>query len=300
MRIFVIIITKLFQLIPERIAIFLGLLVSWILRRIIKFRYNVIHNQLVVVYGKSKRKDEIEELIREHYRHLGLMLIELIRLPGISPEKLQQKTIFHGDAIAKKALAKGKGILVLTGHIGNWEMIAPAWVQRGYAINAIGKEMKSAAGNTFIKLIRDDKGVTTIPRRNSMKDIIKTLNNNEAIAVMIDQNMTADEGVFVDFFGHQACTLSGLAVLAARTDAAILPVYCYRDEDLSRHHTVVLPEIHLEKTQGNARASIIHNTARFTKILEAIIDEHPEQWLWIHKRWKTRPAEETTSPFKYK
>ena len=299
MRIFVVAITKLFQLIPERIAISLGLFFSWILYRIIKFRYKIIYNQLNVAYGKNKTKDEIENLIKKIYRHLGLMVIEILRLPGISENELQKKVRFHGDDIAKGAIAKGKGIIVLTGHIGNWEMIGPAWVKKGYKVNAIGKEMKSKAGEIFVRLIRDDNGVTTIPRSNSLKDIFRILRNNEVVAVMIDQNMTIDEGVFVDFFGQQACTLPGLAVLAARSGAAVLPTYCYRDDDLRHHHTVVLPEIQLENICDNARANIAHNTARFTKILEAIINDHPEQWLWIHKRWRTRPPSEKVSPFNY-
>ena len=296
MRILVITVTQLFHLIPERIALSFGLFFGWILHRIVRFRYNIIRKQLDVAYGKTMTKNEIQRLIKKVYRHLGLMVIEILRLPGISQKEVTRKIIFHGDDIAKKAIAKGKGVIVLTGHIGNWEMVGPAWSQKGYRLYAIGKEMKSHIGNVFIKLIRDDNGVTTIPRRNSLKDIIQLLAKNEVIVVMIDQNMKASEGVFVDFFGQQACTLPGLAVLAARTDAAILPIYCYRDDDLKHHHTVVLPEVEYEHKYDKARANIIHNTARFSKVLESIISEHPEQWLWIHKRWKTRPPKEGSSP----
>ena len=300
MRIIILAVTKLFRLLPERMAISIGLFFSWVLHRIIKFRYKIIHNQLTVVYGKKKSSEEIDCLIGAIYRHLGLMAVELLRLPGISKKEIQEKTIFHGNDIAKKAIAKGKGVIALMGHIGNWELMGPAWVQQGYKISAIGKEMKSGPGNIFISLIRDDNGVTTIPRSNSLKDILRILEDNGIVAVMIDQNMTANEGLFVDFFGYQACTLPGLAVLAARSGAVVLPTYCYRDTDLKHHHIVVLPEVPLETGLTNTRLKIIHNTERFTKVLESIIEKHPEQWLWIHKRWKTRPKEERLSPFRYK
>ena len=300
MRIIILAVSKMFRLIPDQLAIRVGLFFSWILHRILKFRYNIIHNQLTVVYGKTKSKVEIDRIILGIYRHLGLMVVELLRLPGISKKEIQEKIIFHGDDIAKRAIAKGKGIIILTGHIGNWEMMGPAWVQKGYNIAAIGKEAKSNAGNICISLIRDENGVTTIPRSKSLKDILSILDNNGVVGVMIDQNMTANEGIFVDFFGLQACTLPGLAVLAARSGAAILPAYSYRDADLKHHHMVVLPEIGLEKKSKNTRLNITRDTERFTKVLESIIDEHPEQWLWIHKRWKTRPKEERLSPFEYK
>ena len=280
MRIIITVIASLFHSIPERIAISIGLIISWLLQHVIKFRYNIIHSQLMAAYGKTKSRDEINCLIKEIYRHLGVMLIELLRMPGITPKEIQKKMIFHGDDIAKKALSKGKGIIALTGHIGNWELMGPAWSQQGYKLAAIGKEMKSNAGNIFIKMIRDEKGVKTIPRNNSLKEILRTLKDDGVIAVMIDQNMTASEGVFVEFFGHLACTLPALAVLAARSGAPVLPTYCYRDKDLVHHHAIVLPEVKLEPKPHGSESKIVHNTDRFTKVLESIINEHPDQWLW--------------------
>jgi len=117
--------------------------------------------------------------------------------------------------------------------------------------------------------------------------------------MLLDQNMTHNDGVFVDFFGHKASTMPALAVLAARTGAAVLPTYTYRDPDLIRHHCAVLPEIQIDRGHKDSTDSIVLNTQKFTSALESIVDQHPDQWLWIHKRWKTRPEGESVSPFKY-
>jgi len=292
-------VAKCFQLLPEKVAVFLGLSLGWVLHRVIRFRHKIIYGQLKVVYGNNKNEEEIQNIIKANYRHMGLIIIEMLRLPGISKTVIREKAIFHGRENVEKALNKGKGVFILSGHIGSWEFVGAAWAERGYSISAIGKEMKDDAGNIVISLIRDGNGVPTIPRRNSMKTILRLLKKNEFVGVMLDQNMTKNDGVFVDFFGQKASTMPALAVLAARTGAAVLPAYTYRDPDLIRHHCVALPEIQIDGEHKDSTDSTVQNTQKFTSVLESIVDQHPDQWLWIHKRWKTRPEGESLSPFKY-
>lgn len=296
---FFLIILKPFQLLPEKLAIQTGIFFGWIMHRILKFRYRIIVNHLNVIFESSKSKEEIEELVKAIYRHLGLVLIELLRLPRMKRSEINRKTIIHNEEYVQQALARGKGVFILAGHIGNWELVGAACHGFGYTVNAIGKEMKTRAGNAIVKLIRDDNGVTTIPRNKSMKQILKALKANEVVVVMLDQNMTRDEGVFAEFFGYQACSMPALAILAERSGAPILPMGCYRDPDFVHHHCLFLPEIKLENIHENRGANIVHNTQRFNNVLESIIRDYPDQWIWIHKRWRTRPDGEERSPFFY-
>ncbi len=291
---------RLLRVLPHPLFASLGCAIGWCLQHVIRFRRTVILTQMQWVFGHADGTRDTATLLRQHYRHLGLLLIEILQLPGISQRRIADRGTIHGLDNIERATAAGKGALLLTGHIGSWELGGAICAAAGYKLNAIGKEMKSGPGNVMIQLMRDDNGIHTITRRNSMKEILSTLKRNEAIIVMLDQNMTSKEGVFVDFFGMPACTMPALAVLAAKSEATILPVCTFRDPcDSRRHHLVVREPVSLESPHRRSMDNIIHNTSRFTKILESMILEHPEQWLWIHKRWKTRPRGETVPAIPY-
>lgn len=294
----ILLLTFPFRLIPTAFAVRLGCSCGWVLQHVIRFRRSVIKTQLNVALGVDGTDPRYSPLIAGIYRHLGLLVIELLRLPRINRATLANRVTYHGMENLEAAMAKGKGVIVLTGHIGNWELVGAASSDKAFTFSAIGKEMKSDAGNAFVKLIRDDNGVRTIARSKSLKQILKALKRNELVVFMLDQNMTSKEGVFVDFFGQPACTMPALAVIAARSGAAVLPYYSYRDPDLVRHHCVMLPEVEVDDA-GASTDPVHENTERYTKVLQSIIEEHPEQWLWIHKRWRTRPPSAGPSPFAY-
>lgn len=285
------------RLLPEPIINAIATVIAWFLQYGLRFRRSIIVEQLQVVYGHRRSAQEIHRILRGVYRHLGRLIPELLRLPGCVSTAACERVVWHGESHLIDAAKRGKGICLLTLHMGNWELPGIALVDKGYDFQVVAKEMKSGLGNVFLRMLRDDNGVTTINRHNAVKPVLRALKNNAVVAFVLDQNMTTDDGDFVEFFGHAACTLTGLAVVAARSGAAVLPGYTYRDEH-NVHHCVVLPEIGLTHS-GNSRQSAIENTQRFTHVIETIIDEHPEQWLWIHKRWRTRPSDEATAPFKY-
>ena len=135
---------------------------------------------------------------------MGLLLLELLRAPGISPKRIAKKVICEGEEHLQTALAQGKGVLLLSGHLGNWELAAAALVARGYQVDVITKVMKLAPGEQFRRLLREKNRLGEIPRRNSIRQIFRALKANHVVVVALDQNMTADEGVFVDFFGQPA------------------------------------------------------------------------------------------------
>ena len=223
------------------------------------------------------------------YRHFGLLLLELLALPCMEKNTLLELCTVSGIEHLKRVLTRGRGAFVLAGHLGNWELGLAALAASGFDTYTIAKEIRGRAGAHAADRIRQAHGVKPIPRRRSLRKIARALRANGGIGFALDQNMTADEGVFVQFFGHPACTMPALAVLSQRYQAPVLPVQFYRDDDMRHHRVVFLPEVTWEETSSNLAANIRHNTQRYTAMLEQLIQEHPDQWLWVHRRWRTQP-----------
>jgi KDO2-lipid IV(A) lauroyltransferase len=286
------------RLLPRPLQMLLGSMIGCLLQHLFRFRKHVIDLQLARVFP-DHNTHQMCELRSSVYRHFGRLLVEILSFPRMPRKRLLKYVQWHGLEHLDAALAKGKGVCLLAGHLGSWELPGLAFVALGYDYRAIGKEMKSKAGETFRLMLRDENGVVTIPRRGSIRDILRALKDKAIIAFVLDQNMTSDEGEFVDFFGYPACTMTNLAVIAQRTGAAVVPGYTWRDEK-GVHHNVLLPELTLTQIEGDTAASIRQNTQRFSDVLAGMIREHPEQWLWIHKRWRTRPEGEHENPFNYR
>ncbi len=279
----------LFALLPASVARVLGVVLGWFLRVVIRFRHNRIDEQLGWAFPELN-DDERKKLRKNVYRHFGLLMIEILRLPNWSNQKLKDRFCFYHDVEnLESALARGKGALILAAHMGNWEIGLAGSSAAGIKTNAVTKEIKGRLGQYVADRMRFGHGVKTIPRRNSIRDILKTLRKGECLGFVLDQNMTADEGVFVDFFNRAACTMPGLAVLAQRSGAPVVPVQFWRDADDIHHHIRFLPEMKWEEQGDDRDENILYNTQLYTKKLETLIREHPEQWLWMHRRWRTRP-----------
>ncbi len=275
-------------LLPEGVAVQLGVALGGLLW-VTRFRRRLVEEQMRLALGAELPPAALAALARAHFRHLGLIVVELLRLPFRCQRILHERCTLRGLEHLDAARAKGKGVLLICGHIGNWELAGLATAQRGFPVVAVVKEMKSGAGNIFLDLLRHPNGLQTIPRRQALRPILRALHDNQVLAFMMDQNMTADEGEFVEFFGRPACTMTGAAVLAARSGATVLTVYAWREPDGRRHVIEFGPPVPLEAPHGDAARDVVHNTQRFTHLLEERIRRHPEQWLWLHHRWRTQP-----------
>lgn len=302
MKLFLKIIFFLYRLLPLWVGKFWGLFLAFLLNRVFKFRRKIIDLHLKRVYLDRglKDRDECARIRDGFYRNFGLIFSESLRLPSGRLDYLDNIVTIEGAENLDAALAKNKGVLLLDGHIGNWELAGAAMIRKGYPIGTITKEVKGNTGNLLQHMIRDATGLITYPKKNSIKEIFKGLKRNEAIVLMIDQNMTATEGEFVDFMGYPACTLNSLAVIAERTGAAVLPASIYRNQDGLTHTCVMWPEVELERPYDDRKKNVTHNTKRFNEQLEKMIERAPDQWMWIHKRWRTRPEGEEENPFDYR
>jgi len=178
--------------------------------------------------------------------------------------------------------------VILTAHFGNWELLAYAHGLLGHPITLVHRPMRNRVFDEAITAVRARAGTRAIKKKAAAKEALRTLKQHGIVAIPADQNQTHAFGVFVDFFGTPACTTAGPARLAMLTGAPVYPVFLVREGESHRHRIEVWPEVEMQRS-GDRDADIRTNTQRCTAVIEALIRRYPEQWIWFHKRWKTRP-----------
>lgn len=239
-------------------------------------------------------KDErwIERTARDSFRHLGRLLIEVLRIPRLKTGNLDKTIRFEGVEIVKEAVKSGRGVVIATGHIGNWEVMGAATAQLGLPLNVIARRLNDERLNRMVIDLRASAGVRTILRESadSAKEILRALRRGEMLALLIDQDIDV-EGTFVEFFGCPAWTSTGAAALALRTGALFVTAAAQRTAP--GRHLVRVREVEIDVDAPRERA-IIDATQRATRQLEEWIRQCPEQWAWLHQRW--RRQEEQPEP----
>jgi KDO2-lipid IV(A) lauroyltransferase len=208
-----------------------------------------------------------------------------------NPQRLQKAVYLEGKEYLEQALAKAKGVIILTAHLGNFPLMSLRLAKEGYLTNFVIRPLRDEKAGEYIHNLRTQAGVKTIfsyPRDVCVHGITQTLKNNELVLMQMDQNFGTG-GVWVKFFGTLAATPVGPIMFALRTKAAIVPAYIYRKE-YGVHCIGILPSVPLTIT-NNRNETILLNAIQFTRIIEAWIKEWPEQWGWIHRSWKSRPSQ---------
>jgi len=254
-----------------------------------KPRDRVIYH-LGLAFGKEKSAKEILTLSKRVFIMLGKNAGDILRsLKVRTLTDLNKFLITHGLENYEKAFAKGKGVMFLTSHLGAFDLQITNMALRGLNPNIVGTALKDERLNELLWQYRNAYGAVAIERGKESVRLFKVLKSGGSIAILIDQD-TKVKSRFVDFFGMKAATPIGATVLALRTGAAVVPTYIYLDEN-GMQNMRILPEIPLVMT-GDEEKDLIINTQNFTSFTEQIVREHPEQWVWMHERWKTRPGEE--------
>ncbi len=243
---------------------------------------------LRLALGSERSEEELESIARGMFAHFGRMAFEVIRLPRLSRRRVEKTVTFDGLEPVRRAIEAGRGVVVATGHIGNWELMGAAVARLGIPLNVIARRIYDGRLNDLALRLRERMGVKTILRESpeSAKQILRCLRRGEMLALLIDQDIRV-EGEFVPFFGMPAHTPTGAAALALRTGALLVAASAQRLDD-GRHMVRAIP-IELD-AGGDRDRVIIEATARATAQLERWIRERPEQWSWNHDRWRTRPA----------
>lgn len=219
------------------------------------------------------------------YDSIARLLWTFARMPGIQRENVREWIDYDGFEHYEEAKRRGKGVLFATGHLGNWELSAYAHALLTEPMHIVVRPLDNPYLDAFVMRCRTATGNHIIGKKDLLRGVLKALQANGAVGVLIDQNTALDEGIFVDFFGVPASANAGFVKLAHRTGAAVIPGFALWDESLRRYRLKFYPIVEMT---GDVAA----DTQRLHSILEAVVREHPEQWLWIHRRWKTRPPGE--------
>ncbi len=239
----------------------------------------------------EKTEAERAAILRGVFTSLGRQLAELCQFPKYTPENVEQVVVYDGLENYERAYARGKGVLFLTAHFGAWELSAFAHSLHGHWLHVVMRPMDNEYLDRLIQSYRTMHGNKTVGKDDFVRGLLAAMKAGEVVGILMDTNMTPPQGVFVDFFGIPACTASGLARIALRTDAAVVPGFTIWDETLGKYRLRFDPAVDLVRT-GDLEADIVADTQKFTKVIEDYVRKYPEQWLWVHRRWKTRPEGE--------
>ncbi len=276
---------RLFGKIPGPIAKELGKLLGMAGYWVDKKHRDITLANLKRAFGDEKNEDQLKKLSKAVYKNIGQILFEIGWSTNGNLKNLQKKIIVKGLKNYKNAHAKGKGVLVITAHLGNWEMLSIVATFADIPINVLQRPLDFKPMSRFIETMRTRFGAKLIAANHGMRKTLKALKNGEAVAILMDQNVDYYLGVWVDFFGTPACTSNGLALLAQKTKAPVISVFLTRTKE--GFVAEFGKEIPLVKT-GDKTKDIYQNTLNYTKTIENHIRRHPEQWFWVHRRWKTR------------
>ncbi len=281
----------LFQTLPRPFAIQL-------IRLLATFVYylDFAHRDVAAVNLKIAFPDltdrERRRIARKSFQNTGMNLLEISRLRFLRRDNITSLVEYdrtQGLENYRAAHAKGKGILYLTGHFSSWELLPAAHALQGYPLSFITRPLDNAVLDQYLLKIRESTGNRVINKRNSARPVLKNLASGGAAGILMDQNTSVQEGIFVDFFGIPAATTLSVALFALRTNAPVLPGYLTPMRN-GRYTIKFLPPIEVIRTGDRSRDLEI-NTRRFNEVLEGIIREQPESWLWGHKRWKNQPPD---------
>lgn len=234
-------------------------------------------------------------IARKAYENIGRSVTELIYVGRKNKKEdilkiLYKWTTVEGSEIIEKAFKKGKGVLLITGHFGNWELLGISVSASGYPLSVVARPLDNPWLNKILGSFRSITGSEIITKKGALREILRRLRKGKAVGILIDQNTSRDEGVFVDFMGIKASTVKGPALIALKSDVTVVPVFIVR-EGKYRHRITYYPEIPLYRS-GNIEEDVKVTTQRFTKAVEDVVSKYPEQWLWMHRRWKTRPIQQ--------
>jgi len=236
----------------------------------------------------EKNKSERRKILRGTFTSIGRQLAEVSLFPRYTKENVGQVIVYDGFENYERAHSRGKGVLYLTAHLGAWELSAFAHSLQGHPLRIVMRGLDNPYLDALVQGYRTMHGNSLIDKDNFVRGLLAAMKGGETVGILMDTNMTPPQGVFVDFFRIPACTASGLARIALRTDAAVVPGFTVWDPVLRKYRLRFEPALKLIRTPDE-EGDVVANTAQFTKIIEDYVRRYPDQWLWVHRRWKTRP-----------
>jgi KDO2-lipid IV(A) lauroyltransferase len=293
----------------ENLEFWLVLIVArtlgWMPRGLARLLADILAGSIYRVHGRLRRvghrnlemalpelsAQEREHILRGVFRHLGWQLVEFCRMTRYTPENTCGWIRTEGLDHYLAAKARGRGVLIVTGHLGAWELSSFYHSLMGYPMSMVARPLDNHCLDKFVNGIRCLHGNRVLPKDDFARGLLRAMRSGQTVGILMDTNMTPPQGVFVEFFGREACTASGVARVALKTGAAVLPGFMLWEPAERQYVLHFGPELTLEST-GDAEADILAATQQCAHVTEEWIRRYPDQWLWIHRRWKTRPAGE--------
>ena len=277
---------SLLNFLPRSTAIWLGGFLGRLAYLIIRDARRRTITNLGLAFGERSDKRELRRLGAKVFANLGRNVVDAVRLGRMNWEDVEKITGIEGLEYFDEAYRSGKGVIALTGHIGNFELLAAYFSLRGYRVSVIGRELYDPRLDRLLVHNRESVGLENIPSSAGVKPIIRALRGGKLLGVLADQDSSRVRGVFVDFFGRPARTPAGPGLLAYKTGSPIIPMAILR-EGKNRYKIVVKPRVELGFS-GDRERDLIDVAQEYTSVLESIIREHPAQWLWMHDRWRSK------------
>lgn len=287
----VLVVVTTLRLLPRRPALLIMRGIGHLIFRLSKKNRSRTIRHLTFAFGNEKSTTEIKQLAHRVFLHFTTAAADFIRLPNIIKAGINNLITVEGIEHLDQALAPGRGALMITAHFGNWELLGAWLAQNGYPLKVVGTSLFDDRLDRIIVETRNSAGYTNIARGKSTREIIRSLKDGHPVGMLIDQD-TKVQGVFVNFFGQPAFTPTGPVVLARKFKLPLVPIFMRIKDDFTYHIECSKP-IDLVFTD-NEEHDILVNTQRCSDVYEQLIRRYPEQWVWMHKRWKTQPAKPGT------
>jgi len=274
---------------PDAVLYRLGIAGGWLAFHLERAHRKVGMRNLDIAFPE-RTEPERRRILRASYLNLGRAAAEYIRLGGFFYRRLKHRVSYQGLDNLEQMRRKypGKGVLGLAAHIGNFELLAPAHALYGYPISLVHHTQRFVAGDALLTFVRERAGVRILRKHKAAREMLRTLGRGEVIGIPFDQNAKRSEAVWVPFFGELAATPKGLDRIALISGAPVLPVFMFRQPDGRSHVIEIGGEIEQQRTTDK-NADVLENTRRYQKAIEDAARRHPEQCLWTHRRYRTRP-----------
>jgi len=244
-------------------------------------------DNLAMVYGDRMSSAAMRGFARQVFCNLARIVFEIGWSLHIDNVRNQKHFRFYGMHHLRSAQKKGKGVLVLTAHLGNWEFLLVAAAIMNMKFSAVYRPLDFKPLDMFFEDIRNTTGTKLHQKKGAMFKVLRSLANNEGVGILLDQKTKPSSGVLVDFLGRPAYTNMGLAILAKRSRAPVIPVFAVREDGC--YSVRILPEVPFIDT-GDDALDMIENTRLYNRAIESMITQYPEQWFWLHRRWEIRPV----------
>lgn len=277
--------SRLLNLLPQRLVLLVGDIIGSIWFWLIPIRRSTVIENLTTTFGAQYSKREIWALAARNYRHYGRSLIEMVESVTWTREDYRARTIVEGLENCEKFYHNGKGGFFLTLHLGNWEVMIGSGASAGIPVDVVVKYARSAFFEHLLSWYRDRLGVNVFLESGTAKDILRSISKGRFVGFILDQFMGPPIGLNVSFFGRPAGTTVSLALLADKTGAPVCPGYSYRDAN-GVVHIVIEPALTYPELSADRNERLYQLTQLYNDVLERIVRKYPEQWLWLHRRWK--------------